>query len=452
MIKIIKAEEIPESFYRPRVIEGSSGENVHEKVLTYIERVKKDGDKALHKIDEELVSLGFQQSKPESYLIPQETLKEAADKLKKENAALYEAVSHSYKLAFTFAKKQRECFTDFEVELEDGLITGQKTIPVETAGLYVPAGRFPLFSSLVMCAAPAKAAGCAQTVLCTPSQPAPDGSKKPYANESIMASAYICGIDKVFALGGAQAIAAMAYGTQSVPRCNVIAGPGNKYVAEAKRTVFGDVGIDMVAGPTEAFIIADDTAKADWVAADMLAQAEHDPDAQAILVTFNRDFADKVSGEIEKQLSRLPTEKTARTSIERNGLIVLADSLEQAASVANNKAPEHLELALDDGEKRDKLMKLTHNYGTLFVGHAAAEVLGDYAAGLNHILPTSGAAKYTGGLSVRHFLKTVTTLRTEEEDDGSYKKGVIHSIETAAILGDTEGLAGHAAAARIRKV
>ena len=328
MIKIINASEIQDSFYRPRVIEGSSGENVHEKVQDYINRIKKDGDNALHTIDAELFAQGFQHSKPKAFLIPQETLKNAAEKLKKENPALYEAVEHSYKLALTFAKKQRECFTDFEVELEPGLITGQKTIPVETAGLYVPAGRFPLFSSLVMCAAPAKAAGCTQTVLCTPSQPAPDGSDAPYANESIMATAYICGIDKVFALGGAQAIAAIAYGTESVPRCNVIAGPGNKYVTEAKRTVFGDVGIDIIAGPTEAFIIADDTAKPDWVAADMLAQAEHDPDAQAVLVTFNKGFAEKVSAEIEKQLSVLPTAETARKSINKNGLIILADTLE----------------------------------------------------------------------------------------------------------------------------
>lgn len=451
MIKIINAADIPDSFYRPRVIEGSSGENVHEKVLNYIDRIKKDGDKALHQIDDELFAQGFQQSKPESFLIPQETLKAAADKLEKENPALYNAVSHSYRLAYTFAGRQRECFTDFEVELEPGLITGQKTIPVETAGLYVPAGRFPLFSSLVMCAAPAKAAGCTQTVLCTPSRPAPDGTARPYADESIMATAYICGVDKVFALGGAQAVAAMAYGTETVPRCNVIAGPGNKYVTDAKRSVFGDVGIDIVAGPTEAFIIADETANPAWVAADMLAQAEHDPDAQAVLVTFSRKTAEQVSAEIEKQLAQLSTVKTARLSIDGNGLIILADTLEQAAEVANNKAPEHLELAMDEGPALDKLMQLTHNYGTLFIGHEAAEVLGDYAAGLNHILPTSGAAKFTGGLSVRHFLKTVTTLRTEKNGDGSFKDGVNHSIETASVLGDTEGLAGHAAAARIRR-
>lgn len=450
MIKIINASEVPQSLFQPRVITGSSGENVHEKVLAYLHRVKADGDKALHEIDAELFEQGFQQSKPESFLIPKDTLKAAADDLKKNNPALYEAVSHSFDLALTFAKKQRECFTDFEVELEPGLITGQKTIPVETAGLYVPAGRFPLFSSLVMCAAPAKAAGCSETVLCTPSRPAPDGTSRAYADESIMATAWICGVDKVFALGGAQAVAAMAYGTESVPKCSVIAGPGNKYVTDAKKSVFGDVGIDFIAGPTEAFVIADETAKPAWVAADMLAQAEHDPDAMAILVTFTKDFAEQVSVEIEKQLANLSTAKTARVSIDNNGLIIIADTLEQAAFIANSKAPEHLEIAMDAGEKRDTLIKLAHNYGTLFIGHEAAEVLGDYAAGLNHILPTSGAAKFTGGLAVRHFLKTVTTLRTENNADGSFKDGVLHSINTAATLGKTEGLFGHAAAAEVR--
>ncbi|MCR5699679.1 MAG: histidinol dehydrogenase, partial [Treponemataceae bacterium] len=387
-----------------------------------------------------------------------------AEKMKAEKPELYAAIEHSYKLAYTFAKKQRECFTDFETELEEGLFTGQKTIPVKRAGLYVPAGRFPLLSSLVMCASPAKAAPCQETILCTPAMPHPtevDGktdASKPYADEGIMAAAYICGIDRVFALGGAQAIAAMAYGTESIPKVDVIAGPGNKFVTEAKRTVFGEVGIDLVAGPTEAFIIADESANPAWVAADMLAQAEHDVDAQSVLVTFSREFAQKVSDQIEKQLVVLPTVKTARSSIDNNGLIIVVDGadsldaqLKKAAWVANNKAPEHLELAMDAGAKRDKLISLTHNYGTLFIGHDAAEVLGDYAAGLNHILPTSCAAKFTGGLSVRMFLKTVTTLRCERDEKGSLKKGVAHSAQTASTLGHTEGLIAHARAAEIRQ-
>ena len=446
-IKIINAKEVSKDFYKPRTL----GSSVTERVQSFINIVKAKGDEGLRQINDELVNAGFDKASPATFEIPKEVLKASAEKMQKENPELYEAISHSYKLALTFAKKQRECFYDFETELEPGLFTGQKIIPVERAGLYVPAGRFPLFSSLVMCASPAKASGCNETILCTPPALHPVDKTKPYADEGIMATAYICGIDKVFALGGAQAVAAMAYGTESIPQCDVIAGPGNKFVTEAKRCVYGDVGIDMIAGPTEAFIIADESANPSWVAADMLAQAEHDVDAQSVLVTFTEDFAKKVSEEIEKQLEVLPTAKTARQSIDKNGLIIIADSLETASKIANGKAPEHLEIAMDEGESRNKLIELTHNYGTLFIGHQAAEVLGDYAAGLNHILPTSGAAKFTGGLSVRMFLKTVTTLRTEQNSDDSLKEGVKHSIKTASILGHTEGLTAHARAAEIRE-
>ena len=448
-IKIINANEVSKDFYQPRTL----GSSVTEKVQTFIAKVKAQGDEGLHQINDELFNAGFDKASPDTFEIPKEILKASAEKMQKENPELYDAISHSYELALKFAKKQRECFYDFETELEEGLFTGQKIIPVERAGLYVPAGRFPLFSSLVMCASPAKASGCPETILCTPPAPNPDKTnpKAPYADEGIMATAYICGIDKVFALGGAQAVAAMAYGTESIPKCDVIAGPGNKFVTESKRLVYGDVGIDMIAGPTEAFIIADESANPSWVAADMLAQAEHDVDAQSVLVTFTEEFAKKVSEEIETQLETLPTAKTARQSIDKNGLIIIAESLEVASKIANGKAPEHLELAMDQGENRTKLMELTHNYGTLFIGHQAAEVLGDYAAGLNHILPTSGAAKFTGGLSVRMFLKTVTTLRTEQNSNGSLKEGVKHSIKTASILGHTEGLTAHARAAEVRE-
>lgn len=445
-IKIIDYTQISDDFFKPRKL----GSDIHEVVNSYIQRVKTNGDKALHEINTELANAGFEKANPNTFEIDPSLLKKASDDLQKTNPKLFDAITHSFNLAYTFAKKQRECFTDFEVELEEGLITGQKTIPIETAGLYVPSGRFPLLSSLIMCASPAKAARCKQIILCTPAKLNPEDPTKPYADEGIMAAAYICGIKRVFALGGAQGVAAMAYGTQSVPKCDVIAGPGNKFVTEAKRTVFGDVGIDIVAGPTEAFIIANETANPKWVAADMLAQAEHDVDAQAVLVTFTKDFAQKVSDEIDKQLSTLPTSKTAQASIEKNGLIILASSIEQAAEIANKKAPEHLEIAFDEGQDRNKLIELTHNYGTLFVGHEAAEVLGDYAAGLDHILPTSGAAKFTGGLSVRMFLKTVTTLRTEKTKSGKIAKGVEHSIQTASTLGHTEGLIAHAHAAEFR--
>ncbi|MGP1587373.1 MAG: histidinol dehydrogenase [Treponemataceae bacterium] len=449
-IKIISAKSVSQDFFKPRKL----GSTVHDQVQSYIEQVKSNGDNALHDIVSSLYKKGFEKANPEYYEISKQDIQNAALKMKSENAELYSAIEHSYKLALEFAKKQRQSFSDFETELEPGLITGQKNIPIERAGLYVPAGRFPLISSLVMCAAPAKAAPCKETILCTPAFTHPNNISKPYAHEGILAAAYICQIDKVFALGGSQAIAAMAYGTQTIPQCNVIAGPGNKFVTEAKRIVFGDTGIDIIAGPTEAFIIADESANPKWVASDMLAQAEHDVDAQAVLVTFSYDFAEKVSAEIEEQLSDLPTKKTARTSIENNGLIIVANSLEEAAFIANNKAPEHLELAFDSGTKLDKIIELTHNYGTLFIGHEAAEVLGDYAAGLNHILPTSGAAKFTGGLSVRMFLKTVTTLRTEKINCGGNTskicEGLAKSIKTSSILGKTEGLIAHSRAAEFR--
>ena len=225
----------------------------------------------------------------------------------------------------------------------------------------------------------------------------------------------------------------------------VIVGPGNKFVASAKKAVFGTVGIDMVAGPTEVLIIADKSANPAWVAADLLAQAEHDVVAQPILVTDDEEFAQKVSYEIEEQLETLTTKATARQSVDNCGKIILVNKIEDAAEVANRKAPEHLELALDDNEIRAKLEKSVHNFGSLFIGHYSAEVFGDYAAGLNHTLPTSGTARYTGGLSVRVFLKTVTTLRSVKASSGMLKSAV-----ASGYLGDAEGLAGHARAARLR--
>ena len=343
------------------------------------------------------------------------------------------------------AKKQRESFDDFEVELEPGLFTGQKNIAVDRAGVYVPAGRFPLVSTVVMTVVPAVAAGVKDIVLCTPPRVHPDGGRKPYADENIMAAAYICGVTDAYACGGSQAIAAMAFGTESIPKMDVIVGPGNKFVAEAKKLVYGTVGIDMIAGPTEVFIIADSSANPQWLAADLLAQAEHDIVAQPVLVTNDAELAKKVSAEIEKQLETLPTKEIARQSIDTYGRIIIVENLEEAACIANKKAPEHLELAMEDGAGRERVQSLVHNYGSLFVGHGAAEVFGDYAAGLNHTLPTSGSARFTGGLSVRMVIKTVTTLRTDNTKEGAKKSAV-----AAGFLGDAEGLAAHARAARFR--
>ncbi len=452
MIKITKYSDLDDSFFVGRDF-GSSIDIVKDVLVD----VKNRGDQALSEYGAK-----FDVSAPAHFEIPQEELKKAAEHMKATNPDLYNSLCYSRDLALRFAKKQAECFTDFETELEPGMFTGQKNIPVDRAGVYVPAGRFPLVSTVVMTVTPAVAAGVKEIILCTPPRVHPDDMEKaqaqglgvpgkpfvggkPYADTNIMAAAYICGVTKAFACGGSQAIGALAFGTQSVPRTDVIVGPGNKFVAEAKKLVYGTVGIDMVAGPTEVFIIADKSANPEWVAADLLAQAEHDVVAQPVMACDSEELAKAIAEQIEIQLEKLPTKETAAQSIKNCGVIIVCDNLEQAAEAANRKAPEHLELAMEEGAERDKIEKLVHNYGSLFIGHSSAEVFGDYAAGLNHTLPTSGSARFTGGLSVRVFLKTVTTLRTVP---GS--KGAVASATAAGHLGDAEGLAAHARAARIR--
>ncbi len=452
MIKIQKYSELEPEFFANRKFEDS--DKVVDSVL---EEVQKRGDAALR-----IYGSKFDVSVPASFEVPQEELAAAAEKLKINRRDVYDAIVYSHELALKFAKLQRKSFSDFEEEIAPGLFAGQKTIPVDTAGCYVPAGRFPLVSTVIMTVTPAVAAGVKNVIMCTPPRVHPDdkikadsegkgfsgnafSGGKPYADEGIMAAAYICGVNHLYAVGGSQAIAAMAYGTDSIPKADVIVGPGNKFVAAAKRSVYGLVGIDMIAGPTEVLVIADKTADPAWVAADLLAQAEHDVVAQPVLVCMDEDFANIVSEEIELQLETLTTKATARQSIDNFGKIIIVENVEQAVEIANRKAPEHLELAMQEGSERNFVENAVHNYGSLFIGHHSAEVLGDYAAGINHTLPTSGSAKFTGGLSVRMFLKTVTTLRSEKG-----KAGTLRSAAAAGFLGDAEGLSGHARAARLR--
>ena len=452
MIKIQKYKDVEPEFFQSRAFGESN-----EVVTSVLEEVQKRGDAALR-----LYGQKFDVAVPGSFEVPQEELKAAAEKLKIEKRDIYDAIVYSHELALKFAEMQKKSFIDFEEELEPGIITGQRIIPVERAGCYVPAGRFPLVSTVIMTVTPAVAAGVKDVIVCTPPRIHPDDKiqagktgcgisgnafvgGKPYADEGIMAAAYICGVNHLYAVGGSQAIGAMAYGTESIPAVDVIVGPGNKFVASAKKAVYGVVGIDMVAGPTEVLIIGDDTSNPKWVAADLLAQAEHDVVAQPILVTDSETFAQKVNEEIERQLETLSTKTTARKSIDNCGRIIIVDNLDDAVEAANRKAPEHLEIVIEDGEECERLVKAVHNFGSLFIGHYSAEVFGDYAAGLNHTLPTSGAAKYSGGLSVRMFLKTVTTLRIDHE-----KAGAVKSAVASGFLGDAEGLAGHARAARFR--
>ena len=446
-IKIVAAKDLPESFFSIRRFSGGLDE-----VPTILEAVRTHGDAGVR-----TYAAKYDRANPSSFEIDRAELKAAEGRLRADNPKLYAALCLSRDLALKFATRQRDSFDDFETELSPGLFTGQRTIPVERAGLYVPGGRFPLISCVIMCAAPAKAAGVEEIVFCTPPNPHPVDPNKPWGDERILAAASLCGIDRVFAIGGAQAIAAMAYGTESVPKVNVVVGPGNKYVAQAKKLVYGEVGVDLFAGPTEVMVIADDSAHPEWIAADLLAQAEHDPDAEAVLVTASGDLARAVQAALGALVDSLPEGAVARKSLEANGTIVVVERIEDAIGIANRKAPEHLELALDPDETRDAIEAEVRNFGSLFVGHRTAEVLGDYAAGLNHTLPTSGSAFFTGGLSVRHFLKTVTTLRTAENGlagesaDSPSLSGWRASVAAAETIAEAEGLTGHALAARLRK-
>ena len=433
------ANTVPESFFSVRRLDDALG--VAAGILA---AVRERGDTAVRHYASQ-----FDRANPARLEVSSDDVRAAEETLKNENPELYRALRHSRDLAMQFALRQKESFDTFESELVPGIITGQKTLPVERAGVYVPGGRFPLFSSVIMGVTPAKAAGCDSVIFCSPPVSHPSGNPDtPYCDPRILAVASLCGVDRVFAAGGAQAIAAMAYGTESIPAVNVVVGPGNKFVTAAKRLVFGEVGIDIPAGPSEVLIIADDSAAPAWVAADMLAQAEHDVDAQAVLLTTSAALADAVAAELEIQLGDLPGDAPARKSLAGNSAIIIVESLEQAVNIANRKAPEHLELALEAGGERDRLVNDLRNYGSLFIGHGSAEILGDYAAGLNHTLPTSGAARFTGGLSVRHFLKTVTTLRTGEA--GSDRSGWKASLAAAEQLALAEGLTFHARAARCR--
>jgi len=432
VIRIMRARDVEEAFFRPRRARG-----VEEAVRAVINGVRERGDRAV------LEAGARFDGAPRSALEgPAEEVLAAEARFREARPEVYAALAYSRDAALAFARKQRACFTDFETAIAPGVFTGQKNIPVERAGAYIPAGRFPLLSSAVMTLAPALAAGVEDFAVCTPPRGgAPD--------EGILAAVSLCLSParvrrRVFAAGGAQAIAAMAYGTETVPRCAVIAGPGNAYVAEAKRQIYGEAGIDLIAGPTEVLVIADAAARADYIAADMLAQAEHDEAAEAALITDSRALAEAVRGELETRSARLPPESAARVSLPARGRIIIADALRDALALADRKAPEHLELAMRAGPERDYFARHLRNYGSLFIGEGAAEVLGDYAAGLNHTLPTAGAARYTGGLSVRSFLKTVTTLRVEAGE------GAERALKAAAVLGRAEGLSSHAQAAEIR--
>jgi histidinol dehydrogenase len=437
-MKIISGEEF-DSYWKNST-EQKDDKVVENIVKKIIAAVRTRGDEAVRKFASK-----FDKSSPKQFEVPFTVVQEAVKQLHHDDPALVNAMELAADHIQRFSLKQKEQFFDFEYEMEKGLVTGQRVIPVERAAIYVPGGRFPLFSSVLMGVIPAFCAGVDEVVLASP--PTEDG----LPNLKILAAAGIVAKiahnDKlrIFAIGGAQAIAALAFGTKSVPRVDVIAGPGNKYVAAAKKILFGEVGIDFIAGPTDVLIIADGedhTRAVDFIAADMLAQAEHDPDARARVLVPSLELAEQIAAAIERQLATLPTAAIARASLDTGGLIIISQGREKAVRIANIIAPEHLEL---QAAETDWWIPRLKNYGSLFIGYLSAEVLGDYSAGINHTLPTSTSARFTGGLSVRHFLKTVTTLRC------SPGTGFEKSRRAAEILARAEGLAGHAESAAVRE-
>ncbi len=323
---------------------------------------------------------------------------------------------------------EKQVRPSFVINDEEGIVMGQKVIPVDKAGLYVPGGTAAYPSTVLMDAVPAKIAGVKELVITTPANA--EGKVNPY----VLAAAKVAGVDRIFKVGGAQAIAALAYGTETVPKVDKIVGPGNAFVAEAKKQVFGVVSIDMIAGPSEILCVADKNSNPIHVAADLLSQAEHDKMATAVLVTDSMDLANAVAVEIERQLQTLPREEIARCSIDNNGKIIVAEDLHVAIEIANEIAPEHLELCMDN--PFDYLSEVRHA-GSIFMGRNCPEALGDYFSGANHTLPTSGTAKFSSPLSVDDFVKKTQFTY--------YTKSALEEVyQDIADFADHEGLHGHA--------
>ena len=394
-----------------------------------IDDVKNRKDEALREYSQR-----FDGSKRESFLVSKEEIQEAYAQLSpQEIEDLKKAASHIR----AFAKAQRETIKPLEnFSPAPGIFLGHRIIPVKSCCCYVPGGNYPLYSTALMLIIPAKAAGVARVAACSPVMKGTDR-----INPKTLVAMDIAGADEIYGVGGAQAIAAFSYGTQEIQPVDMIVGPGNQYVTEAKRQCYGQVGIDFVAGPSEVLVIADGSGTPEIVAADLLAQSEHDPNAKGMLITTDEKFGQAVIEAVEKELSWLSTAAIAEQSWQTYGEVVLAESMEEAVQIANAYAPEHLELYLSDPDSiKDRL----YNYGSLFIGENTAEVFGDYASGTNHTLPTLRAARYTGGVWVGTFLKTCTHQSMTPEA----MKELAPLVERMA---QGEGLMGHAQAAKVRR-
>ena len=422
MIKIYNYDEVSntEIFARDNI-----ASNVESIVSDIISNVINRGDDAIFEY-----ALKFDKASLTTLEVTAAEIDEAFSVV---DAEFVEIIKQAAENIRAFHSKQVK--NSFIINDKDGVVTGQKVMPIEKVGLYVPGGTAAYPSTVLMDSIPAKIAGCKEIVMVTP--PNADGKVNPV----ILAAAKIAGVDRIFKVGGAQAIAALAYGTKSVPKVDKIVGPGNAFVAEAKKQVFGKVSIDMIAGPSEILVVADSTCNPAFVAADLLSQAEHDKMASAVLVTDSREFAEKVSKELELQIPMLPRAEIARTSIDNNGKIIVAkDNLMLAIDIANEIAPEHLELCVDN--PFDYLDKVKHA-GSIFMGKYCPEALGDYFAGPNHTLPTSGTARFSSPLSVDDFVKK--SQFTYFTADALEKVA-----DKVAYFAEKEGLHAHAKSATIR--
>ena len=422
MIKIYKYGECnTEEMFKVECPE----DNVSDAVSAIICDVRARGDAALLEYTER-----FDKAKLDTLLVTPEEIDEAMSLVEPE---FIEILKEAKINIAAFHEHQKR--NSFIISEKDGVVLGQKVIPIEKVGLYVPGGTAAYPSTVLMDSIPAKIAGCSEIVMVTP--PMKNGKVNPV----ILAAAKIAGVDKIFKLGGAQAIAALAYGTASVPKVDKIVGPGNAYVAEAKKQVFGKVSIDMIAGPSEILIVADSKSNAKYLAADLLSQAEHDKNAGAYLVTDSMELAEAVSAELERQIPELSRAEIARASIDNNGKIIVAeDDLSLAIDIANTIAPEHLELCMDN--PFDYLDKIK-NAGSVFMGRYCPEALGDYFAGPNHTLPTSGTARFSSPLGVEDFIKTTQFTY--------YTKDALAKVaDKVAYFAKKEGLTAHAKSAVIR--
>ena len=396
---------------------------IERRVYDIIENVRTNGDAALREYSEQ-----FDGVKLDDFKVDQSIIDEAWDNL-----------SEDLKHALLVAKKNITEFHSREIEQgfvdmdTSGITRGQKVTPLARVGLYVPGGTAAYPSTIMMTALPAKIAGVKEIVMVTP--PQKDG-----INSAVLGAAKLAGVDAVYQVGGAQGVAAIAYGTEQIPKVDKIVGPGNIYVATAKRQVFGQVDIDMIAGSSEIGIIADDSANPVHLAADLLSQAEHDPRARAIMVTNSEKLAQLVSDEVERQLSQLPRESIARPAIENNSYIAVMDSVEDMFTVMNEVAPEHLEIQLPDPME---YMSMVENAGSVFLGRYASEPLGDYVGGTNHVLPTSGTAKFSSPLGVYDFVKRISFTQFSRERLQEVAKDI-------TTLARTEGLEAHARAIEVR--